>query len=176
MDTLADLHPNSLHLLIVPKVTHRALMTELVARLALSGPVRVLDGGNCFNLYGTARALGRQTIRSLDLMERIQIARAFTCYQMETLLADTPAAEAPTLVLRLLDTFEDENVSLPERVRLLQGCLVHLRGLSDQAPVVVSARSPTADQGEELLGRLKQAADQLWQFELPTPPEQPRLF
>jgi len=45
---------------------------------------------------------------------------------MVTLLERTPAEEACTVVLDLLATFQDENVPVRERMRLLKFCLPHL--------------------------------------------------
>jgi hypothetical protein len=110
---LPDLITGRLSLVVLPPGTIRMLL-ELVARLARRRPLRVLDGGNCFNAYIVARELGRHTREVETALERIQVARAFTCYQVLTLLAETPADGVPTLVLQLLDTFHDENVSLVE--------------------------------------------------------------
>jgi len=62
------------------------------------------------------------------------VARAFTCYQVETLLTESVADFSPVLVLNLLDTFYDENVKLSERMRLLEVSLAELRRLCDQHP------------------------------------------
>jgi hypothetical protein len=51
----------------------------------------------------------------------VRLSRAFTCYQMLALLAETPAGGPPTLVLDLLDTFYDESVPLHESRRLQIG-------------------------------------------------------
>ena len=49
--------------MIVLTAPHAAakLMLELSARLSLAGEVRVLDGGNRFNVYPVARAARRYT-------------------------------------------------------------------------------------------------------------------
>ena len=53
-------------------------LLALTARLAEAGPVRVVDGGNQYNVYPVMRAArGR-----LEVRERIRVSRAFTCYQM----------------------------------------------------------------------------------------------
>jgi hypothetical protein len=65
-------------------------MLDLAARLALRGELRVLDGGNSFNAYTVARNLGRLVggggSALEEALQRIQVARAFTCYQVLTLL------------------------------------------------------------------------------------------
>ena len=49
---------------------------------------------------------------------------------MLALLEETPAIDAPTLLLDFLATFNDESVPLPESQRLLEVCLPHFRRLS----------------------------------------------
>jgi len=161
-------------------------MVELAAGLARRGTMRVLDGGNLFNAYLVARALRRQTVNIPAALERIFLARAFTCYQMEALLAASPAQPVPTLVLDLPATFYDESVRLPERQRLLARAVRHLRRLSSQAPVAVSARpAPAAAQAGSvglaeragLLDILIEAVDRVWEADLPAAPDlPPRLF
>ncbi len=103
-----------------------------IASLGALGPVRVLDGGNRFNAYVLARAARGQP----QVLDRITASRAFTCYQVLSLLESTPAiqvasAEVPRIViLDLLNTFYDESVHLGERKRLLRACLVQLERLA----------------------------------------------
>jgi hypothetical protein len=171
MDVLLSTHPlvlplsNHLMVVVAPQAG-RTVMLELAARLALTGPLLVLDGGNQFNVYPVARALRRVTADLPATLGRIRLARAFTCYQVSVLLSDTPVSHTPTLVLDLLSTFYDENVALSESQRLLAGGLFHLRRLSQSAPVVVSACSPgplCADR-LPLVEQLTAAADQVWQI------------
>jgi hypothetical protein len=68
---------------------HPAVL-EQAARLALTGPLQILDGGNCLDLYGLARQLRRLDPHVEPLLRRIQVVRPFTCYQMTTLLAQLP--------------------------------------------------------------------------------------
>ena len=158
-----------------PAFAARAAMLELTARLAPHGIVRLLDGGNRFNFYYVARAIRRQTAQLTRALGNIRISRAFTCYQMITLLDETPAAPYPTLVLDLLATFYDESVPFEESRRLLNSALNHLRRLSATAPLVVSIRPPRADYTERLpmLKTMEEAADLLLSPE--TRPEIPAL-
>lgn len=155
-------------------------MLDLIARLAYRGPLRLLDGGNRFDLYkcstAIARLLGSGNAALPHLLERIQLARAFTCYQMITLLKQTPLQAAPTLVLDLLSTFYDESVSDLESQRLLQTCILELQRLNRLAPVAISARPGLPGARPELLDLLQAAAGQVWTLEPHSPPPLPRLF
>lgn len=176
MDFLPELCPEQLHLILAPRGFSREIMTNLVARLAQTGPVQVLDGGNCFDLYSVVRAVRTQVPAQDSFLERIHVARAFTCYQMLTLLEETPAQPVPVLVLELLSTFRDENIPIVERQRLLKVCLSNLDRLSQHVPVAASAYPPREKQSEVLLEMLEQTVNQIWHFESSTPTIQPSLF
>jgi hypothetical protein len=83
MDQLITLSPNHLHLFIHPHPGASRLLLDLAASLALRGPLAVLDGGNCFNLYTVAQALRRGGANVRLALGRIQVARAFTCYSWQ---------------------------------------------------------------------------------------------
>lgn len=158
--------PLSKHLmLVIAPQAGRTGMLELAARLALAGPLHVLDGGNQFNVYPVARALRRQTANLAAALSRIQMARAFTCYQVSAMLAQAPTGSTPILALDLLSTFYDENVTLAESQRLLAGGLIQLQRLSRSAPVVVSVSPPGPLSADRLplLEQLKSAATQVWE-------------
>jgi hypothetical protein len=156
--------PFPLLVLIGPHAASQ-VMLGFAARLAIWSPLRVLDGGNRFNARQVASIL--RSLNAPDMyaaLERIQIARAFTCYQMLTLLEQTAPGPQPTLVIDLLDTFYDESAPLDDRRRLAEGCLTHLRDLSRLAPVAVSIRPPPPSQTDPtgLLEIIERAADSLW--------------
>jgi hypothetical protein len=188
MDLLPEPLTGKITLVVVPLRDLRPLL-GMAARLALNAPLRVLDGGNCFNAYIVAQALrpallpallaqqARQQTPDVEaVLGRIRVSRAFTCYQMVTLLDETEATPAATVVLDLLATFRDENVPMAERQRLLEHCLGRLKRLATAAPLLVSAspdggppmsrphRQHQSPAGDELLMRLEKAADQVWRF------------
>jgi hypothetical protein len=176
MEQFLDLRRTQLSLLVAPRAFGRRLMNACVARLALAGPVRVLDGGNLFDVLAIARDIRRQTASLEAALKRVAIARAFTCYQMAVMLAQQPDGPTPVLILDLLSTYYDESVPLAARLRLLEQGVAQLQRLCRQAPLAVSATPPPAGQPGELLARLEATADQVWRFELPVEPQQPRLF
>ena len=126
--------------LVIGPHAERLQMLELSAVLALRATVQVLDGGNSYNALYVARYIRRHTAQLNETLNRIQVARAFTCYQMVTLLQETAVSPAPTLVLDLLATFGDESIDLAESVRLLRLAITQLQRLCRLAPVVVSIR------------------------------------
>jgi hypothetical protein len=170
--------PNQFVLIVAPHAAHLQML-DLAARLAVRGPLRVLDGGNQFNPLPVARTMRRYTARLEEALVSIQLSRAFTCHQMVALLSESSSEAIPTLVLDMLSTFYDEAVPLVESQRLLEVCLVHLGRLSHGAPVVVSARPPAALVSERLplLELLRDAAAQYWEPEpQPAPPPEEGFF
>ena len=178
--SVTDLTQTRPFFLVVAPRAGGALMMEVVARLALRGRLLLLDGGNCFDVYRCnttiARALGDQTAELPAILERIQLARAFTCYQMQSLLRETPAQPVATIVLDFLSTFHDESVAAGESLRLLEACVDQLRRLNRLAPVAVSTRSEALTHRPELLRTLQSAAGQVWTLEKHVPPSQPQLL
>lgn len=174
MNLLPDLRSGIIVLFLGPHAA-QSVMLELAAGLARRGPLRVVDGGNHFNAYRLARSLRRQVVEIDPALERVSLARAFTCYQMEALLAASAVESVPTLALDLLATFYDESVPLRERHRLLERAVRHLRRLSQAAPVAVSAQPASPEQPERagLLAMLRDAAGMAWEIEPPAPPSLP---
>ena len=178
MNTLPELVPGRLWVVSTPHSAMRLLL-GLAARLALESSVRVLDCGNCFNVYTVTQELHQRTLYTTAALRRISVARAFTCYQVTTLLESTPQDATPTLVLDLLTTFHDESVAPGERRRLLDRNVVALRRLSRQGSVMVSVH-PKGSAPEQTAGGLyeilEEAADQVWRFEAQAPAPVLRLF
>ena len=156
--------PEHLAVIIAPQAG-RSLLLDLAARLAVRGPLRVLDGGNQFNAYPVARAVRRYTPDLANVLQDILLARAFTCYQMAALIAESPAGATPTLVFDLLSTFYDENVSLFESRRLLSTCLIKLQHLGQAGPVIVGAQPPgsVCQERQVLLDQLRKSTTQVWE-------------
>jgi len=172
---LPKIHPGRLVVVVAPRSLARSLMTAAAARLALRGPVDLLDGGNSVDAYGLARLIRRQTPELDAALKRVQAARSFTAYQMLALLRRAPATPHPKLVCDLLANFYDDSIPPAESLRLLELGIQHLERLNRLAPVVVTARPPQAAQPERrpLFDRLLQAAPEVLTFE---PPPEPRAL
>ena len=147
-------------LLVGPASLNTALLQGLahfaIPELQAHPGVRVLDGGNRFNAFTVARAArGRP-----EVLARISVARAFTCFQVQALLESTPASAGPFVVLDLLRTFYDESVQAGERKRLLRACVQQLERLEQAAGGLVSVHPPAlaSPAALELLGMVQAAA------------------
>jgi len=179
MDIIPAASPGELILLEAPRTALKQALLPLVARLAPGSALRILDCGNCFNVYVVARELRRHTTGVQEALERIHVSRAFACYQAAALLAETTAemlsGTLPTIVLDLLSTFADENVGEAERRRLLAGCVHHLLRLKHGAAVTVSVSLHSVLDASWLVG-LEEAADRIWRLEPELLPLPPRLL
>ena len=175
MDELTDIRPGKWTLLVLARGMHAPLLSNL-HRLAERSPLTVLDGGNRFNAYLVARGARGQA----ELLERITVSRAFTCYQMLSLLESTPSLPKPILALDLLNTFYDESVRVHERHRLLTSCIAHLDRLSQPAGGAVTVHPPAVPSPEaiEFVRMLETHATDMFLPEqhLALPLAQPRLF
>lgn len=149
-------------------------MLSLIAALALENPLMVLDANNQFDAYRVARLIRRRTANLDPVLDRVFVARAFTCYQVVALFNQT----APLLhvVLDLLATFDDESVRPEECRRLLQLVLGRVRLLSHHAPVVISAQPPRAHQRRDLLVAVAEIANHWLIWDTPSAAVTPSLF
>ena len=166
----------SILLLLAPRSYLRQAMPHLISHLALSGSITVVDGGNLFDLYSTTRQVRRASTNLNALLQRVQLARAFTCYQVVSLLAELSPSNRPLLAIDLLATFYDENISTYERRRLLQQSIYHLRRLSAAAPLAVSAALPANSSTDEWIDQLAAAAHKTWRLERVFQPHTPRML
>lgn len=167
------------HTLIVLYARHAARQESaaLAAELALLGSVTVLDGGNRFIPYRVAHLLRRKTVDVAAASQRIFVRRAFTCYEMNSLLADTPALQQPCLILDLLNTFYDDHVATHEVSRLLKICLDQIHRLQVSAPVIVTLGPPLAEERASLLQQVCERADEVITTTIPVQQAtQPALF
>ena len=175
--------------LVCPREMNATVMTVISRTFP-----RVIDCGNRFNAYTLARLVhaeasathvaetadgGMQPPRSAEVMDRISVARAFTCHQVLALLADAPTTAQPFVVLDLLNTFYDEAIRLGERMLLLRGCIEQLRRLERSAGGLVSVHPPAvpSQAALDLLSVLERAVPQTYYAQPPAPlVEQMRLI
>lgn len=175
-EAFMTLYPGQLNLLVAPRQVCQRVLCTVIARLALDASLQVIDSGNLFDAYLISRFIRCQTERLEDTLKRIVLQRAFTCYQLHSLLTWPGRLPVPTLVMDLLGTFYDDNIPLAERQRLLKACLESLKWYAKIDAVVVGATLQKSGQPDYLLECLKAQAGQVCYLEVPDPPECPRLF
>jgi hypothetical protein len=158
MNELLDLHPQHWQLAILPH-GYRQRLLAAAAQIAQRSPLIVLDCGRQFDASIVARAArGRP-----EIIDRIQVQRAFICYEAVKLLESLPAEKTPVLILDFLSTFYDENVKIHTRRFLLEGSLKHFQRLSQGAGLAVTVHAPPAgDDSLALFQRLRACAPQVF--------------
>ncbi len=176
MDILPVLKVGKLIVLYTPDATRTESMA-LIAELGLRGAVTIMDGGNRYRPYQVATFLRRKTVDISTSSNRLFSRRAFTCYEMNTLLGSTPSCNQPYVILDLLNTFYDDHVSTHETDRLLKSCLCQIQRLVLSGPVVVTLAPPLAEERGFLLEQVCAQADEVIVKELPVAEFlQPTLF
>jgi len=176
MEILPVLKTGKLIAIYTPDAARTESMT-LIAELGLRGVVTILDGGNRYRPYQVAAFLRRKTVDISTAANRLFSRRAFTCYEMTTLLGSTPSLNQPCLILDLLNTFYDDHVSIHEADRLLKSCLGQIQRLVISGPVVVTLAPPLAKERSLLLEQVCAQADEVLIKEAPaTEFIQPTLF
>ena len=127
----------SLTVLAVPGFA-LGLGTTLAGQAALRGlTVLYVDGANTFDPYILSRLAKDAGQPPKAILQRLHLSRAFTCHQLETLIAERlPLAIAryrPGLVVvsGWSHLFHDENVPAREALRILQHTGRRLRSLAE---------------------------------------------
>ena len=176
MDILPVLKTGNLIVLYTLDAARTESMT-LIAELGLRGAVTIMDGGNRYRPYQVAKLLRTKTVDISTAANRLFSRRAFTCYEMNTLLSSTPSLNQPYLILDLLNTFYDDHVPAYEADRLLKSCLAQIQRLGLSGPVVVTLAPPLAEERGFLLEQVCRQADKVIIKEVPIcQSTQPSLF
>lgn len=136
-----------------------------------------LDAANCFNphrLAEMARRLGREPE---ELLARVRLSRAFTCFQLAELVDRVPAAArrygARCLFLTgVPDIFDDEELPADEARRVFARALEGMRRwragqrtLPLSTLVFTAVSTPARALHRRLSGQLERAADDVFRFQ-----------
>jgi len=109
--------------------------------------VIAVDGANCFNLYRLTEWAKRKRLDSPALLQRLRIARAFTPFQLATILhhigSDLGRHRATRLVITgLPDCLYDEELSEAEARNTFARCRKNLLRLSERHTVLAFSDGP----------------------------------
>jgi hypothetical protein len=142
--------------------------------------VIVLDGANRFNPYIASSFARKALIPPEEILKRIRIARAFTCYQMATLMgeklpsllkeerATVPTKKPWVILLGPLTTFLDEDVPEREIRPLFEKSLKRMEEMAlREIPFSLFQPSvPSDSRRAYLTKRLSHFSDLVWRVEL----------
>ena len=140
--------------------------------------VIVLDGANRFDPYMVSSFAKKASMPPVSLLKRIRIARAFTCYQMATLIEERLVAllkqkgeiaqqQKPwVILLGLITPFLDEDVSEREVRPLFEKSLRKVEGMAAGGiPFFLFQPSAVSDSKRAYLTRrLFQFSDLIWRI------------
>jgi hypothetical protein len=149
--------------------------------------VIVLDGANRFDPYRVSSFAKKASIPPVSLLKRIRIARAFTCYQMATLIEERLVSSLEqteeiaqqqkpwVILLGLVTPFLDEDVSEREVRPLFERSLRRVEGMAAGGiPFFLFEPSAASDSKRAYLTRrLFQFSDLIWRISLDD--EEPKI-
>lgn len=101
-----------------------------------------VDGGNSVNPYALTGLCKRFRVRSGDVLESVNVSRAFTAYQLVTLIEEMMEAEVARTDAGLLvvtsfpDLFQDKDMWWSESLQLMKRCLSSIRDVTRRRSTV----------------------------------------
>jgi hypothetical protein len=142
--------------------------------------VIVLDGANRFNPYIASSFARKALISPEKILKRIRIARAFTCYQMATLMGEQlslflgrerfngQTRKPWVILLGPLTTFLDEDVPEREIRPLFERSLKRMEEMAMEGITFFLFQSPVSSDSRRayLTKRLSQFSNWVWRIEL----------
>lgn len=141
--------------------------------------VIVLDGANRFDPYAVSSYARRASISPEEILKRIRVARAFTCYQMATLMGEKlfsvlgairemPLQRIRVIVLGPLATFQDEDVPEREVQPLFEKALHTVERMAAEGVTFFLFQSSVSHHSKRafLMKRLFQFSDLVWRISL----------
>lgn len=160
-----------------------ALASLVAGGMALKGfGVIVLDGANCFDPYKVSLIARKASIPPEKVLKSIRVARAFTAYQMETLiveklprLLEKTSERSWVVLLGVATPFGDEDLSDREVGPLFERVLKKVKELSSTKGISLLFFQPflcsTGRRGY-LMKRLFSFSDRVWKMTID--PEGPK--
>ncbi len=138
-------------------------LTELFAQFALRGPFYAIAGGEWLPTYSLVHVIRRRTPAVRQVLNRVRLARPFTCYQLLDLLTDIRPERDPIIVLDFLHHFHNSDIQLDVRQRILDQCCRRLERLSLSRTLLVFVQSLDTDEYRAFYPLVAQAADEILQ-------------
>jgi hypothetical protein len=169
MNTLPDLASTSLQLasqpfrlrLIETAGRQSEGVTELFAALAMRGSFYAIAGGEWLPTYALIHSIRRRTLEVKQVLDRVRLARPFTCYQLLDLLEETRPEHDPLLILDFLHHFHNADIQPFVRQRILEQCCRHLQRLALSRPLIVLVQKMQTDEYARFFPLVAAAADDI---------------
>jgi hypothetical protein len=171
-------------LLYGDRVVFRLSMIMASQMLSRDVLLAVIDGCNGFDIHTITKFAREKRLDPDILLNRIFISRGFTCYQMEAAITNRLPVflnannSRAGMVLGLLDTFYDEQVSSREVQQILARVLLALQKIKkDGVSILLVCYEWNVMSAERntLFGRLKESADNVYRLTLDEA-QKPQLY
>ena len=169
MNTLSNLPSNITRsrglalLLTVDKA--RSNLTEFIAAQIITGPLFVISGSEWLPAFELTRILRSQTLEVKETLNHLHTVRASTCFRLFDSLANIPSNGEPILLLDVLHTFYDEDISLRVRLFKLRECCRQLKRLALYRPVILVTQEMPIEEYEKFIPALRSIADRVFTLE-----------
>jgi hypothetical protein len=166
--------PGRINLLYGPKPVFHISHGVAGEQLLRNRRVTVIDGANRFSPHAIAMIARRNRVDPEEMLSRISVSRAFTCYQMESAVTDRAPAFLEhhdcslLIVFGPLDLFYDEQAPMRDVHRGLRHMLDTLDLLKQRgiAVLVTSQRIPAPRGRGHLFSSLKTKADIVYRLDM----------
>jgi hypothetical protein len=141
-DLFGPMHPGGMYLLVGRTGLNRHIIDRLAVLSASRGDATYyIDGGHRADPFSMARVLRLQRQDPRPVLERVRIARAFTAYQMDSLIREGlfDLDEPPELlIVTAMDSLlSDPEVDRNEAKAMLRNCMASLKRLAERGACVV---------------------------------------
>lgn len=152
--------------------------------LNIGSPMVLVDGANRFDIHSIVRFAREHRADPDAFLNRLFIARGFTCYQVEATITERLPAflkrcgARSAMIFGLLDTFYDEQAPLRDVRAILGSVTTALRTMRDAGISLLltgTDRRVLPRERNELLTALKTSMDRIYRLELDTD-QRPQLF
>ena len=150
-------------------------VTELFASLAVRGSFHVIAGGEWIPTYAVVQFVRRKTTDVQQALNRVRLARPFTCYQVLDLLEDIRPEHDPILILDFLHHFYNPDIQPFVRRRVLEQCCKHLRRLALLRPLIVLVERMHTDEYQQFFPLVTASADEVLRLADAPAPEEAQL-
>ena len=151
--------------LILTRDRARKSKTDLIASLALNGPLFILSGDEWLPAFVLPRLIRKHTTQIRSIMDRLRTVRASTCYRLWDSLASIPPQGEPLLVMDFLHTFYDDDIPLHTRLFRLRECCRELKRLAFYRPVIVTTQEMEGEDYEKFTPALFPITDRTFTLE-----------
>ena len=134
---------------IIPLALLLSVRAQLPPQLGgLATNVVFVDGGNTFRLYKVSRIAQLHQLDPRQVLERIYISRAFTAYQMTSVILEKLAATIDTynsklvIISDIAGLYLDKDVPAEEAKEIFSQVTAYLSKLAREKQIVIIATCP----------------------------------